>query len=102
MNHHFLNCLGTKVASSIPGNRYAEYSGTSMACPAVNGAVGLLWSAFPSLARDIDRTKKIFEESAIKQPTSECGISGSPNNVYGHGNIDLRKAFEHAQRLLNN
>lgn len=92
--------IGTKVTSSVPGRRYAEYSGTSMACPAVNGAVGLLWSAFPELERNIDKTKQIFETSAIKQPTSECGISGSPNNVYGHGNIDLRKAFEVAEQML--
>src|SRR5207253_416523 len=39
---------GEKVYSTIPGNQYKAYSGTSMACPHVAGAAALVWSKHPS------------------------------------------------------
>lgn len=40
---------GQNILSTIPGNRYASYSGTSMASPHVAGALALLWGQSPSL-----------------------------------------------------
>ena len=39
---------GVSIYSTIPGNRYASYSGTSMATPYVSGVAALAWSVAPN------------------------------------------------------
>lgn len=40
---------GVDIVSSVPGQKYDSYSGTSMAGPAVAGVAALVWSQYPSL-----------------------------------------------------
>ena len=40
---------GQSILSTVPGNSYATYSGTSMATPHVAGAMALLWGQAPAL-----------------------------------------------------
>lgn len=91
---------GVSNRSSIPGNGYATFSGTSMAGPHVVGVVALLWSARPELVRDIAGTKAILQNSAnpavtvSSGPTSCGGIPNSaiPNNSFGYGRVDALAA----------
>ncbi|HSV63194.1 MAG TPA: S8 family serine peptidase, partial [Chthoniobacterales bacterium] len=75
-------------------------SGTSMAGPHVVGAVALLWSARPALARDIAATKTLFQNTANHSvavtPPQLCGGTLSttdiPNNSFGYGRVDALAA----------
>lgn len=43
---------GVNLNSTIPGNRYAVFSGTSMACPSAAGVAALVWSQWPELTAE--------------------------------------------------
>ncbi len=90
---------GVRVRSSIPGGRFANFSGTSMAGPHVVGVVALLWSARPGLRRQIEATKALLRASAVPsvglRATEVCGGLSSdfvPNPTFGYGRIDAYAA----------
>ena len=78
---------------------YGTMSGTSMAGPHVVGVVALLWSARPSLVRDMPRTKYLLTRSAnpaVTVPNNAAGCGGIatvPNNHFGWGRIDALAAY---------
>ncbi|MGO0577493.1 S8 family serine peptidase [Ornithinimicrobium panacihumi] len=79
---------GTSVRSSVPGNGYASYSGTSMASPHVAGAVALVWSASPALVGDVEGTRALLNGSAVDTEDLQCGGTAENNNVFGEGRLD--------------
>ncbi|OLF08742.1 hypothetical protein BLA60_22285 [Actinophytocola xinjiangensis] len=95
-----ISAPGVDVRSSIPGNGYASYNGTSMAAPHVAGTVALLWAASPALAGEIDATRDLLDGTAVDQPDTQCGgtagANGDDNNVYGEGRLDALALVEAA------
>ncbi|WP_165878270.1 S8 family serine peptidase [Micromonospora sp. MW-13] len=79
---------GVAVRSSLNNGSYGPLTGTSMASPHVAAAVALLWSATPSLERDIDATRAILDGSALDTEDLTCGGTKENNNVWGQGRLD--------------
>ena len=58
---------GVDIYSSTPANKYATYSGTSMAGPVVAGVAAVLKSYFPQLT--VAQLKQVMLQSAVPYHT---------------------------------
>jgi subtilisin family serine protease len=94
-----LSAPGVAVPSAWPDGTVKSLSGTSMATPHVAGVVALIWSANPTLIGDLAATRALLNSSAVARPSAECsGVTATvPNNVYGWGRVDARRAVEAAR-----
>jgi subtilisin family serine protease len=85
-----ISAPGVNVRSSWLSSSYNSISGTSMASPHVAGAIALLWSAVPSLERDVDATRDLLDDTAIDVSDLICGGTADDNNVFGEGRLDAK------------
>lgn len=83
-----ISAPGVNVRSSLPGNTYGAFNGTSMATPHLTATVALLWSASPTLKGDVAATRALLNQTAIDSPNSQCGGTDANNNVFGQGRLD--------------
>eukprot|EP00130_Batrachochytrium_dendrobatidis_P008490 XP_006683365.1 hypothetical protein BATDEDRAFT_93128 [Batrachochytrium dendrobatidis JAM81] len=84
---------GVDIRSSLPGGRYGNNEGTSMAAPAVAGVVALLYQAAPNLS--IDQIREILTNTA--KPLTDKEYPKYPNNGYGYGLVQAMPAVSAAQ-----
>ncbi len=64
---------GVRIYSTVPGNQYEEYSGTSMASPVAAGVAALLLEYYPKLsARQLEY---VLIHSAMKLPDSRVKLA---------------------------
>ncbi len=84
----------TRSASNSSDTAYTFASGTSMATPHIAGAMGLLWSAHPELRHQIDPSRTLLDDTAHVILSTQCGVAGPPNNVYGWGRVDILAAVD--------
>lgn len=84
-----LSAAGAEVFSTIPGGRFASYSGTSMASPNVAGMLGLIKSYKPKLTQA--QIKGLFKEV---MPDRD-----SMNKVHFGGRLDMIRIFDKLQGM---
>ncbi len=99
---------GTSITSTVPGNKYDEKTGTSMAAPQVSGAVALVAGAFPTLTLPSDNkhasycdsgsasynSKQCHSKAVVNRlftTATDMGASGV-DPVYGQGLLNLDSA----------
>ena len=86
---------GVKINSTLPGSKYKENDGTSMASPVVAGLAALIWSYYPNLTAvqvkdvimksvtKVDTKVKIKDEGGSRKVDfSELSVSGGIVNAY--------------------
>ena len=72
---------GVSVYSSLPGDSYGYYSGTSMACPHVSGAAALVWSKYPNLTYLQVKGRIVDMADKLPNLAGKC-VSGGRLNVF--------------------
>jgi subtilisin family serine protease len=82
-----LSAPGRRVLSTVPPDRYATYSGTSMATPFAAGAAALVWSHFPSCSHKQIRFAMAYTADK-KDSTQGC------SERYGHGIVQVKAAYD--------
>ncbi|MFI6323967.1 S8 family peptidase [Nonomuraea sp. NPDC050556] len=76
---------GDEVLSTIPGNQYASFDGTSMAAPIAAGVAAAIRARFPALSASGTRTR-------LGATADDLGLPGRDNN-FGFGRVNLCNAL---------
>ena len=84
-SHLEISAPGQAIYSTLPGNTYEAWNGTSMACPHVAGLAGLIFSRNPALTNQ--QVRQILTTTA-----QDLGSSGV-DSYFGYGRIDALSAL---------
>jgi subtilisin family serine protease len=78
-----LGAPGSNILSTVPGNQYDSYSGTSMATPHVAGAVGLMMALYPNMSHTLVKERLLM---TVNETEAMNGI------VLSNGRLNLQMA----------
>lgn len=90
-----LTAPGVVIYSSVPGNKWKAFSGTSMATPHVAGGIALLLSATRIKQLESGARKASLIQDLIVGSVEELGESGQDHR-YGFGRLDILRAIDFA------
>ena len=89
-----LTAPGDNILSSVPGGKFAQMSGTSMATPHVTGAVALLMQASKNTLNPAQIRQILSSTLDPRDPNGAPGKPGVWNPVYGLGKINIYTALK--------
>ena len=72
---------GSAILSTIPGNMYASYDGTSMAAPNTTGVAAEVLSHFPELG-PVELKERLMNSVSKEKDQSNRTVSGGIVNLY--------------------
>lgn len=84
--------VGTAVNSTIYGNEYASFTGTSMSCPGVSGTIAQLFDAYRDLNAGANPDAALIK-GTILNTADDFGNPG-PDYKHGWGSLNARRAVE--------
>ena len=89
---------GNQVLSTIPGNVWGCFQGTSMASPHATGVAALIVSQFGRIGNDAGTPDVLMRptevESYLQASTIDIGLRGY-DECFGNGRIDALRAVQH-------
>lgn len=94
---------GVQINSTVPGNKYKEVDGTSMASPEVTGVAAVLKAYYPTLTAQ--QLKEAIVLSARQYPGLKVKVKGNSKEPFSNlsksgGVIDLMNAYRKAGELV--
>lgn len=89
---------GVDIVSSVPGQKYEAYSGTSMAGPAVAGVAALVWSQYPTL--NADEIKALLLQSVIDFPALSVRLPSNPEKMVQFGTLSRSGGVVNAYKAM--
>jgi subtilisin family serine protease len=88
----YVTAPGVNVYSTLPGNEYASYSGTSMATPHVAGVVALMLSANPNLSDA--QVRQILAETSGNMTTQAANYRGNTTSLSYESKVTAISSFD--------
>lgn len=88
---------GSKIYSTLPGNRYGKMNGTSMASPAVAGVAALIRSQYPKLTAA--QVKQVILDSGLALNTKVI-VSGNSQDVRSFSTLSKSGRIANAYNAL--
>jgi len=97
VRHHGISAPGVGIYSSLPGNTYSSWSGTSMATPVVAGTVALLLEEDPELTA-YGVKQALFNTACTSTTTPSCSFiddADTPSITFGYGRVNAIAAVNY-------
>ncbi len=88
---------GTRIYSTVPGGKYENLQGTSMAAPVVTGVAALILEFYPNLTPQ--QVKYCIEKSAVT-PATKVKVPGTENDMVSMSDLDKSGGIVNAYEAL--